>query len=44
MCTECRYQSTRKFCASDKEYDHGQLTGINLDGATLTIETDYYDD
>lgn len=44
MCSECRYQSSRKFCASDKEYHHGQLTSISLDGSPLTVEVGHLSD
>ncbi len=44
ICSECRYQSTREFCASDKDYHHGQLTGITLDGTCLSPEEGWHDD
>ena len=37
-CSECRYQSNKKFNATDKQYHHGDITGVPLDGSTLTLE------
>lgn len=42
-CSECRFQSTREFCASDKDYDHGHLSNITLDGKNLQIEEGWLD-
>ena len=44
FCSECRFQSSRQFCASDRDYEHGQLTSITLDGRTLTIDLSWLDD
>lgn len=44
-CSDCRYHSNQKFTIHDKEYVHGCLTGILLDGTTLHVEeVDYTDD
>jgi len=37
-CSECRNQSTKKYHASDKEYDHQTLTNIQFDGSPLSVE------
>ncbi|MCP3921280.1 MAG: hypothetical protein GY714_01715 [Desulfobacterales bacterium] len=43
-CSECRYQSSKKYSASDKEYDHGYLTNLSSDGSCLSIDEDFHDD
>ena len=37
-CSNCRSQSNKKYNADDKQYDHSDVTGIPLDGSTLTLE------
>ncbi len=44
FCSECRYQSSKDYSASDKEYDHGNLTNIMLDGTTLCVDSDQLDE
>lgn len=42
-CSECKYHSTKDYCASDKSYDHEAITGIHLDGSTLSLDASFDD-
>lgn len=37
-CSTCRAASRKQYNADDKTYDHMDITGIPLDGSTLTLE------
>ena len=38
ICSTCRSLSKKQYNADDKQYDHSALTGVPLDGSTLTLE------
>lgn len=37
-CSECRSASKKEYNADEKQYDHADLTGVPMDGTTLSIE------
>lgn len=42
-CSNCRFQSTRQFSINDIDYTHGTISGVQLDGSSLIIESGYND-
>lgn len=38
FCSNCRYQSSLEYNIHDRQYDHSDITGVPLDGTTITIE------
>jgi len=37
-CSVCRSASRKEYNADEKTYDHSDITGIPLDGTTISIE------
>lgn len=37
-CSTCRTASKKEYNADEKTYDHADITGVPLDGSTLSLE------
>ena len=44
FCSECRFQSNRKYSIHDHQYDHENVTNVQVDGSSLSLDLSYLDD
>lgn len=42
-CTICRTKSMEEFTEEDRQYVHGELTDVKLDGTCINIDLSYLD-